>query len=174
MRSTSQQSDQLESMRRLRAVTRRIEAFFGAQVQKLTDAMRQLENMQAEYEAAKRLSVDLDQQRSAWREERDFEVRRLEAANEALAKSWTELEQQRREFEISRLQAEATKTVPAKSAGGATASAPAPKSPVATEKPSTTTINAEPAKSAADNSVMERFVMQQLQNQVREHQRRKR
>lgn len=174
MRSTSQQSDQLESMRRLRAVTRRIEAFFGSQVQKLSDAMRQLENMQAEYEAAKRLAVDLDQQRSAWREERDCEVRRLEAANEALAKSWTDLEQQRRDFEISRLQAESTKTAPARATGAATGSAPAPKTPVATEKPSATPGNAEPAKPAADNSVMERFVMQQLQNQVREHQRRKR
>ncbi len=162
MRSNTQHSDQQESSRRLRAVTRRIEAFFGAQVQKLFDAMKQLEGMQAEYEAAKRLAVDLDQQQNAWREERDCEVRRLEAANEALAGSWTELEKQRRDFEISRLQAENSRPVQNRVAGNTPRPATVEKAP------------AIAAKSPADTAVMERFVMQQLQNQVREHQRRKR
>jgi hypothetical protein len=48
---------------------------------------------------ARRLAVDLDEQRAAWERERDQEMARLTEASRALARSWHELEQHQREFE---------------------------------------------------------------------------
>ncbi len=152
------QPDQQESLRRLRAVTRRIEAFFGAQMERLTLAMTQVQNMQSEYESARRLAMDLQQQQGTWLGEREFEMKRLEHANEALASSWNELDQQRRELATATMQ-----TKPSDNRESLTASAgkSAPVMETRTVKKGVV-------------SEMDLFVMKQLQAQVKQHQRRKR
>lgn len=158
MNPLQQQPDQQESLRRLRAVTRRIEAFFNAQMERLTSAMRQVQNMQSEYESARRLAMDLQQQQATWLSARDCEMRRLEHANEALANSWNELDQQRRELAIASMQSRPPENHNSLSASGeSSAAVPQPR-----------------AVKKAVVSEMDLFVMKQLQAQVKQHQRRKR
>jgi hypothetical protein len=157
------QPEHQETVRRLRAVTRRIEAFLGSQMQRLAVAMKQVRDMQAEYESARRLTADIQAQRNTWQRDRDVEVKRLEQANEALVRSWNELEKQQRELEIALLQARATDsrsdTKPVASA------TPATRVPMSREL--------HQARKAA-TAEMDLFVMKQLQAQVKKHQKRKR
>ncbi len=86
-----------EVIRRLRAVTRLIEGFFETHVDRLNVALLQLGELQSEYDVARRLSADLDQQRKQWQRERQAEMARLADASEALAESWQALDNQRRD-----------------------------------------------------------------------------
>ena len=72
-----------EVMRRLRAVTRRIEAFFETQTKKIDEAMSLLNEMQSEYDVARRLSVGLNQQQRNWEIDKQEEMERLAEANQA-------------------------------------------------------------------------------------------
>lgn len=158
MNPIQQYPDPQETLRRLRAVTRRIEAFFGAQMERLTTAMTQVQNMQSEYESARRLAMDLQQQQGTWLREREFEMKRLEQANDALAGSWNELDQQQRELAAASLQARSRETRQLSTAAASHSAA-------ATEQKTV-------KKTVATE--MDLFVMKQLQAQVKQHQRRRR
>ncbi len=151
MTTTTHRTDSTEVIRRLRAVTRRIEGFFDAQIQRLEQAMHQLNELQSEYEVARRLSADLDQQKTRWQDERDEEIVRLTQASESLARSWHELEQRQRDLLIV-AQAQ-----------------PAPPRPIA--RPVDVAVDPPVEQIRHETSL---FEMQQLQLQVNEHHRRSR
>ena len=90
-------------IRRLRAVTRRIEAFFETQTKKLDEAMRLLNEMQSEYDVARRLSAGLNQQQRSWENDKQEEMQRLSEANQALAVGWQELENKQRDLLLTRM-----------------------------------------------------------------------
>lgn len=146
--------EQQETVRRLRAVTRRIEAFFESQVQKLEQAMRHVEDMQGEYDIARRLSHDIERTRLTWQEERQLEMARLTEASRALEKAWHDLEQKQRDLEIDRNRTGGIDSGPAMGqtvgVGQATAERP-------------------PVRRRAELGL---FEMKQLQAQVKQHKRR--
>ncbi len=147
-------AEQQETVRRLRAVTRRIEAFFESQARKLEFAMGQVNDMQSEYDIARRLSADIERARMAWQDERQLEMARLTEASRALEKAWHELEQKQRELEIDR-----TRT-------GGVVSNPAAETPVGNAAPVAERV---PVRRRAELGL---FEMKQLQSQVKQHKRR--
>lgn len=156
MSQTSQQNESTETILQLRSVTRRIEIFFESQMARLRDAMKQLEEKQAEYEVARRLSADLETQRESWQKDRDHELLRLTRASESLAQSWQELEQTQRDMLIKSKNAKATAVK--KSSGPAIQSS--------------TGIRNDQSEQAEEG--MDLFEMQQLQDQVKRHKHKRR
>lgn len=110
MNAKSTKQEMQEAVRRLRSVTRRVEAFLAAQQKRLSTCAEELGEIQSEYDAAKRLSAELDQARQEWRREKQAELNSLEQANHDLASSWQDLEQQKRELEIRLNQGKATQS----------------------------------------------------------------
>ena len=147
--------DPRETVRRLRAVTRRVEAFFESQMQRMEEAMGQVEETRQEYEVARRLSAELEQKRSEWEQERQLELARLTEASRALAQAWHELEQKQREFRM-----EQNRT------GGAPRSSTSEARSVKTENHA---VDRSPTRPRVELGL---FEMKQLQAQVNQHKRR--
>ena len=155
MNSTRPNPDQQETVRRLRAVTRRIEAFFESQIQKLELAMRQVQEMQGEYDIARRLTADTERERMSWEEARQLEMARLTEASRALEKAWHELEQRQREVETERIRT-----------GGVVSGQGSGQLP---ERKQRSQPERVPVRRRAELGL---FEMKQLQSQVNQHKRR--
>ncbi len=140
---------------RLRTVSRRIESFFERQVERLEHAISQLQDSGGEYEMARRLSIDLDEQRAAWEIEREEEMIRLAEASQSLARSWHELEQRQRELETSLLKSQSPTLASPRRAMAAAHVGASSTSPV-----------------GSPGEGMELFEMRQLQANVNRHTRR--
>ena len=153
MSQTTQQPESTETILQLRSVTRRIEIFFESQMTRLHEAMQQLQEKQAEYEVSRRLSADLETQRESWQKDRDHELLRLTQASESLAQSWQELEQTQRDNIIK------SKGVRAAAAGKSNRSGPAMQ----------TSNGIRHEKPEENEEGMDLFEMQQLQDQVKRH-----
>ena len=155
MKTTNQPTESTETILQLRSVTRRIEIFFDSQMTRLRETMQALEEKQAEYDVARRLSADLETQKEQWQKNRDHELLRLTKASESLAQSWQQLEQTQRDTIIKTNGKNATNA--SKSDG-----------------PAIQTSNGLRNEDAApEDEGMDLFEMQQLQNQVKRHNKRK-
>lgn len=158
MSQSSKPNNSTDVVLQLRSVTRRIEVFFEHQMQRLRTAMQQMEEMQAEYDAARRLAADIESQREQWHRERDLESERLTKASEAMARGWHELEQAQRNHLIE-----------------TNASSRTPEQSSWNENPGTTQGTSEkPADEQSDQVAIDLFEMQQLQSQVQQHMKRSR
>ena len=93
----NQTTDSSEVIRRLRAVTRRIERFFEERVESVQQALSQIDNTESAFDVTRRRSAQLDEERRQWELEKQAEITRLTRASEELAIAWQQLEQRQRD-----------------------------------------------------------------------------
>ncbi len=94
-------TDTSEVIRRLRAVTRRIESFFKDQAESLQSALAEVGDTQSAFDVTQRRVAALDEERQQWELERNAEIARLTQASEELAIAWQQLEQREREVVLA-------------------------------------------------------------------------
>lgn len=98
---TNSTTDASEVIRRLRAVTRRIEKFFDDRAESLQLAMSEYSDTQSAFDVTQRRSAALDDEQRQWELDKQAEIIRLTRASEELAIAWQQLEQRERELALA-------------------------------------------------------------------------
>ncbi|MGI9518359.1 MAG: hypothetical protein ACR2NP_14990 [Pirellulaceae bacterium] len=98
---TNSTTDASEVIRRLRAVTRRIEKFFDDRAESLQLAMSEYSDTQSAFDVTQRRSAALNEEQRQWEMEKQAEIARLTRASEELAIAWQQLEQRERELTLA-------------------------------------------------------------------------